>query len=271
MGERRQHPKGFTLIELLVVIAIIALLVTMLLPSLKMARDLARFAACKNNIRGVAIANQLYAETYGRYVLAAEDMWDANMKRWHGQRDPAKGEMAFVASRGPLIEFLGSDGIKECPSFVRKIDDPAMGAFEAGCGGYGYNQIGIGSALLSDEYDSSSDPNREAAGIEDVERPSQTVMFTDAAQLRIDTGGLIAYSFVEPPENPASSRRPCASIHFRHMDNRCSVAWADTHVSEEKLAFSDAYTTYGAPAEDVVRQYELGWFGPDSIELFDRE
>ena len=42
--------RGFTLIELLVVIAIISLLVSILIPSLKRAKELARRAVCASNL-----------------------------------------------------------------------------------------------------------------------------------------------------------------------------------------------------------------------------
>ena len=58
---RKRGPAGFTLIELLVVIAIIALLVTLLMPSLKQAKELARQVKCMANQRGISLALNYYA------------------------------------------------------------------------------------------------------------------------------------------------------------------------------------------------------------------
>ena len=52
--------KGFTLIELLVVIAIIALLVTLLMPSLQQAKDLAKQSACISHLGQVGRALHMY-------------------------------------------------------------------------------------------------------------------------------------------------------------------------------------------------------------------
>lgn len=53
---------GFTLIELLVVVAIIALLISILLPSLKKARDQAKFTVCLSNTKAMGTALQLYKD-----------------------------------------------------------------------------------------------------------------------------------------------------------------------------------------------------------------
>lgn len=55
---------AFTLIELLVVIAIIALLVSILMPSLQKAKELAKTVVCSSNLRSMTLAVNLYAEDY---------------------------------------------------------------------------------------------------------------------------------------------------------------------------------------------------------------
>lgn len=57
-ARRRAH--AFTLIELLVVVSIIALLISILLPSLSQARQSAKFTVCGTNIRQLGLAYQLY-------------------------------------------------------------------------------------------------------------------------------------------------------------------------------------------------------------------
>ncbi len=62
--------RAFTLIELLVVVAIIALLVAVLLPSLKKARDNAKVVACRANLHDFGLSLQQYADaSRGYYPL----------------------------------------------------------------------------------------------------------------------------------------------------------------------------------------------------------
>ena len=58
-----RKPKAFTLIELLVVIAIIAVLLSILIPSLNLAKDHAKRIGCSANLRSLALATILYTES----------------------------------------------------------------------------------------------------------------------------------------------------------------------------------------------------------------
>ncbi len=67
IGKSFPSRKTFTLIELLVVIAIIAILMAILLPSLKKARDSAKDALCKSNLKQLAVGSTAYGVDYEGY------------------------------------------------------------------------------------------------------------------------------------------------------------------------------------------------------------
>lgn len=88
--------KGFTLIELLVVIAIIALLISILLPSLSRARELSKRLVCAANVKGIGTTGKIYS--------------NENQEKW----------MAPPFKRGAIdnggIDYLPGASVTEPPS-----------------------------------------------------------------------------------------------------------------------------------------------------------
>jgi prepilin-type N-terminal cleavage/methylation domain-containing protein len=66
--------QAFTLIEVLVVVAIIALLISILLPSLQAARGEAKFVVCQSNIRQMGMGMSYFANEHKDYY-PDQDRW----------------------------------------------------------------------------------------------------------------------------------------------------------------------------------------------------
>ena len=104
--------KGFTLIELLVVIAIIALLMGILFPVLRKAREQGRDVVCRNNLRQIGFAANFYADHYSLYIPRSAE-WGGDIKPWF------QLFMPFLAQK-PLGDDYRNVKIFRCPSYPDK-------------------------------------------------------------------------------------------------------------------------------------------------------
>jgi prepilin-type processing-associated H-X9-DG protein len=248
------------LLELLIVVAIVAILLSILLPSVQGARRQARAAVCGSNLRQLAIANNTYAtDSAGRYCPGAAGIVTANLRRWHGTRTDT--DEPFDSRYGPLVPYLSpTDGIRACPSLRRFVTRETV-SFERGTGGYGYNQAYLGRVMRKVPQGSFRVVT-DLTGVlaERVRRPAETLMFADTAFAAV-SGGVIEYGFAEPrlhPEYLQYHARMDPSLHFRHRD-RARVVWCDGHVEGRKLQFTWHSGIYpGEPAD-----HRIGWFGLD--------
>ena len=68
-----KRSKGFTLIELLVVISIIALLLSILMPGLQKAKEMAKRMVCSNNLKTIGLSNEIYAFEYNGWLVPFYD------------------------------------------------------------------------------------------------------------------------------------------------------------------------------------------------------
>ena len=129
MHLKRKASQAFTLIELLVVIAIIAILVSILMPTLSKAKEMAKRASCSSNQRNLVTGCHMYAGDYNGFypissiplndtVLDASDVRDASAHDLRGGVSPDDPKPRVPAGLGLLISggLASPNAMFYCPS-----------------------------------------------------------------------------------------------------------------------------------------------------------
>jgi prepilin-type N-terminal cleavage/methylation domain-containing protein/prepilin-type processing-associated H-X9-DG protein len=147
--------RAFTLIELLVVIAIIGLLVSILLPSLSRAREMAKSMMCATNLRQLSHGWHLYADDNrdvsvpGRYAKAVGGT--SNPENWFKVGNGLKYRPRWIATMGKHVGLFAFneprtdndrqdyDGkVYQCPTVAEWVDERNHA--------FGYNHQFLGNA-----------------------------------------------------------------------------------------------------------------------------
>jgi prepilin-type N-terminal cleavage/methylation domain-containing protein len=118
-----RNKNAFTLIELLVVIAIIALLLSILLPSLGKAREQARGVLCSSNLKQMGIGLQIYVNEHRNKVPVPYDSTKSGNDAWQptwyvliGKDIGWKAQTAGSSGEKTDRLALSAKNIIHCPS-----------------------------------------------------------------------------------------------------------------------------------------------------------
>ena len=199
--------RGFTLVELLVVIGIIALLISILLPSLQKAREAAKNAVCLSNLRGLGQAVFIY-QTMNKGWFPPVYGYDVGTYPYStGYKDADK---LFW----DLLGLPPSSRARLCPSAVERLmEQPIAISNGAIRGEYSYQY----SAILGGYSATQSTPGAVKAYVPAIgttawvsspirkcPNSSETLMFLDYPQIVVNstTDDRGAYAVMAQASNP---------------------------------------------------------------------
>lgn len=213
-----QREKGFTLVELLVVIAIIALLLSVLLPALNLAREQARAVICGNNARQLGIGMGMYVDIYdGKvpYVYDKNLLGVSGYRRyvptWYGGIAKVLGWETETDDNGWVAIKLKRRGIMTCRSAVKRFRD-IQGDFQK-------------LTFSTPTYMSSL--HNYNIKLTQVKRPNEYIFLSDGCPGRSRLNPYFMFSYIdEEPFGATEATYP--HIRFRHR-GKATHLYFDQH------------------------------------------
>ena len=194
----RAPRRGFTLLELLVVIALVALLASLLLPSLARAKASAQRTICLSHIRQLGAAAAVYAADAGRLPSILQWLY-------------ATGASNDLAS-GALYPYLRTKAVYLCPTDKAELDQSPP----AGSGSPGRQHSYLMNCMICHAHDFSG-----------CVAPPQTIMFLEGTNQTPRASPSLS-GLAPAPYPPPTLPPPLSSLGFRHR-GRGNLLMMDLH------------------------------------------
>ncbi|MEN8127323.1 MAG: type II secretion system protein [Planctomycetota bacterium] len=270
--------KGFTLIELLVVIAIIALLLSVIMPALGKAKELAKGLLCTANLRSLGTAWTAYASENNERIVTGPVIdtvdnpsrptalgWAAPPLLADGSKFTTVTTITYEdrirgIQHGKLYDYLGDPEVYHCPG-DRRMKDPDPAAQR-------YRSYLLPDALYGDMVTSRHAAYKKRFGklvtkITDISAPSSRYTFVESAGQSTDPvwGGFDHGGWKFLPWVNSFWGDPLAA---NHSESAC-FAFADGHAERHKWVHKDTSRLFQGELDRAVAQSRLPW--PDNKDV----
>lgn len=218
--------KVFTLIELLVVIAIIAILASLLLPSLNQARQLSYSAKCQSNLKQLSAITQMYIGDFNDYFPSARVNVSGTNIMWYGKHGPLMSYVGYDRIPDKKYYDCAGDNILNCPA--------SKYSYYYNTNNGDFHDYLANKYLFNDVFENAGDASRRCyTKVSMVKNPSATLLFFDRKQANNLSDTNIGYRAYAGWDD-AGRNRPTQIQTNRHNGN-FNIGWVDGHVSARRV------------------------------------